>query len=530
MTKNTYGTGSFVLMNVGADVPRAGRGPAHHGRRGRSPTASRVDLRARGRDLRHRRRGAVAARRPRHHRRRGRGRAAGRVGRRHRRRRTSCPRSPASAARGGTPTPAARSSASPAAPAAPTSPARCVEAMAFQTRDVVEAMARGVGPPVARAAGRRRRVGHGPAAAAPGRPAAGAGRRARRCRRPPRSAPPTSPGWPRACGVARRDRGQLGARRRGRPSSADRAAADARYAALAPRPSSARWRLGARRRHRAADRRSLTARPGASCGALETCQLAKPGVDDPGQRRHLAPLPGPERRRRSRPSTSAIPAAGSGAQTTSSGPLGRRRRRGPSSGCRRRRPASHATSGASPWRATTRAAASSSTTDAPTRRRPCATACAHSASMASSASTRRPGPPPSRARRAGIVERLGRRPDLLDVDAVDLLHLVDQQGRRASRRAARPPARRWPDRRPARGCRCRRRRRRPRRCGWPPRRARPGRSGSQTPDDEGLHGRATGTAAPHVNADRFAPVDGPANVRDRGFLTARSSRSVPCAA
>ena len=30
MTKNTYGTGSFVLMNVGTTVPAAGRGAAHH--------------------------------------------------------------------------------------------------------------------------------------------------------------------------------------------------------------------------------------------------------------------------------------------------------------------------------------------------------------------------------------------------------------------------------------------------------------------------------------------------------------------
>ena len=40
MTKNTYGTGSFVLMNVGRHLPRAGRGPAHHrGLDVRRPTA-----------------------------------------------------------------------------------------------------------------------------------------------------------------------------------------------------------------------------------------------------------------------------------------------------------------------------------------------------------------------------------------------------------------------------------------------------------------------------------------------------------
>ncbi len=43
--KNTYGTGSFVLLNTGAEAPEPGRGPAGHGRlrdRGRRrPTRSR---------------------------------------------------------------------------------------------------------------------------------------------------------------------------------------------------------------------------------------------------------------------------------------------------------------------------------------------------------------------------------------------------------------------------------------------------------------------------------------------------------
>ena len=121
MTKNTYGTGSFVLMNVGPTLPEPVDGllttVAWYARRRRHR-----HVRDGGRDLRHRRRGPVAARRPRHHRRRGRDRAAGRVGPRHRRRRTSCPRSPGSARRGGTRTRAARSSASRAARAARTSP------------------------------------------------------------------------------------------------------------------------------------------------------------------------------------------------------------------------------------------------------------------------------------------------------------------------------------------------------------------------------------------------------------------------
>ena len=48
MSKNTYGTGSFVLMNVGRRCSRPRRGPAHHGRAGRSPTA-RVPTRSRAR-------------------------------------------------------------------------------------------------------------------------------------------------------------------------------------------------------------------------------------------------------------------------------------------------------------------------------------------------------------------------------------------------------------------------------------------------------------------------------------------------
>ena len=75
---------------VRADERRARPGPSRS--RGCSPrvgwTLADGDgrLRARGRDLRHRRRRPVAARRPRHHRRGGRDRAAGRVGARHRRR------------------------------------------------------------------------------------------------------------------------------------------------------------------------------------------------------------------------------------------------------------------------------------------------------------------------------------------------------------------------------------------------------------------------------------------------------------
>ena len=81
--KNTYGTGSFVLQNAGAELPAAGGRPAHHRRLGRGGPRG---LRARGRDLRDRRRGAVAARRARGHPDRRRDRGAGALARLERRR------------------------------------------------------------------------------------------------------------------------------------------------------------------------------------------------------------------------------------------------------------------------------------------------------------------------------------------------------------------------------------------------------------------------------------------------------------
>ena len=61
--KNTYGTGSFVLLNAGADAPEPAGGAADDGRLGDRRRAGR--LRARGRRVRHRRRRPVAARRAR---------------------------------------------------------------------------------------------------------------------------------------------------------------------------------------------------------------------------------------------------------------------------------------------------------------------------------------------------------------------------------------------------------------------------------------------------------------------------------
>ena len=65
--KNTYGTGSFVLLNTGAEAAARRRGPADDDRLGHR--AADVDYALEASDLRHRRRRAVAARRARDHRR-----------------------------------------------------------------------------------------------------------------------------------------------------------------------------------------------------------------------------------------------------------------------------------------------------------------------------------------------------------------------------------------------------------------------------------------------------------------------------
>ena len=134
-------------------------------------------------------------------RRRGRDRAAGGVGARHRRRRRRAGVHRPRAARTGIRTPAARSSASLRGTTRAHLARAVVEAMAYQTRDVVEAMAGAAGCDDHRAAGRRRRLGDGPAAAAPGRPARRHGQPAPHARRRRPSARPTWPGWPRACGA-----------------------------------------------------------------------------------------------------------------------------------------------------------------------------------------------------------------------------------------------------------------------------------------------------------------------------------------
>ena len=127
MAKVTYGTGSFVLANVGPERPPAPDGLTVScawdlGDHGDATPRSRR-LRPRGVGLRRRRGHPVAARRARHHRVRRRDRPAGRVGarqrRRHRRARVHRARQPVV----GSPGRAASSPASPRAPAARTWPA-----------------------------------------------------------------------------------------------------------------------------------------------------------------------------------------------------------------------------------------------------------------------------------------------------------------------------------------------------------------------------------------------------------------------
>ena len=104
-SKCTYGTGSFILTNTGTSLQRSDAGLLSTAA-WRSPDGD-AHLRARGRDLRHRCGRAVAARRAADRRLGGRDRGDRGDRRRPRTAWSSCPRSPASAPRTGTRTPAA---------------------------------------------------------------------------------------------------------------------------------------------------------------------------------------------------------------------------------------------------------------------------------------------------------------------------------------------------------------------------------------------------------------------------------------
>ena len=379
------------------------------------------------------------------------------------RRAASCPPSPASAARGGTPTPGARSSASPGAPTGAHLARAVVEAMAYQTRDVVDAMTRGVGPPGREPAGRRRRVGDGPAAPAPGRPARRPRAPARSSRRPPRSAPPTSPAWPRACGARSTTSPPTG---RSTPSSSPGprpAARRRRPRPLAPRRR-ALPRLGRRRAARRPGREPPVAGrvghrrdelepeggPGRSVGGSAADLAGHRGV---GQRDAIASargtgcrrcgptpppaaVPGPGRRCRCGRARAPGPPTGSGAQATSAGPVVAVGHPGRASGCRPRRPRSSRPAGpASP--SARRSRRRRGRRPRPTPHRRCARRATHSSSMADSGVA---APDQDRRRlegvEAGVVQGVGRAADVLDVDAVDLVDLVTRGGRPARRRRA----------------------------------------------------------------------------------------------
>ena len=170
-------------------------------------------LRARGGDLRDRRRGPVAARRARDHPDRRRDRGARPLARLATTASTSCPPSPASARRTGTRTRAARSSGSRAGPAGRTSPARRSRRWPTRPSTRCGRWRRRPGVRARGAAGRRRRGRERLADAVPGRRARACRWSCRRCPRPPRSAPRTSPAWRRRRG-ARRTCARCGARRR----------------------------------------------------------------------------------------------------------------------------------------------------------------------------------------------------------------------------------------------------------------------------------------------------------------------------
>ena len=181
-------------------------------------------------------------------------------------------------------------------------------------------MERAAGPPGHGPAGRRRRLGHGPAAPAPGRPAAGPGRPAGRGQET------TALGAAYLAGLAEGVWGSLDditanwaldaelepagrtadGRRRPRPLAAGRRALP-RLGRAEPLRPDARPPVAGRaghRRDRLEPERDRTLRRGIRRGSSgsgggpceRSPQLAKPGVDDPGQRRRLPPFPGTEGR------------------------------------------------------------------------------------------------------------------------------------------------------------------------------------------------------------------------------------------
>ena len=146
MAKNTYGTGSFVLLNVGDTCPPPTEGMlttiAWELADGTVAYALEGAIFVTGAAIQWLRDGLEIIDEC------GGDRSAGGERRRHRRCRTSCRRSPVSAHRGGTRTPAAPSSGSRAGTTAAHIARAVVESMAYQTRDVVDAMVAASGTPI----------------------------------------------------------------------------------------------------------------------------------------------------------------------------------------------------------------------------------------------------------------------------------------------------------------------------------------------------------------------------------------------
>ena len=215
------------------------------------------------------------------------------------------------------------------------------------------------GRPVRDAAGRRRRVGHGPAAAAPGRPAPvpvsrpqvqettalGAAYLAGLAEGVWDSCADIAANWAldvEVAPAADAGRGRRRPRSAGWPASSDPGTGPGTERPAAPPGRSRPTRRSAVSR---ASGRDATAR------AATPAQLAKPGVDDPRQRRRLAPLSG----------TEGVPVTTEHQRHAGAGQRGPDHvggaavaagRPGPTTGCPARRPPARAPAGASPCWAT----------------------------------------------------------------------------------------------------------------------------------------------------------------------------------
>ena len=368
---------------------------------------------------------------------------------------SSCPPSPASAARGGTRTPAARSSASRAGPAGPTSPGR--SSRRWRSRPATSST---------RCAPRR--------AATCSRCGSTAARRSWTC-----------------CCQFQADQLQVPVARRvvqettalgaaylagladGVWSSLDEIAAQwALERDVQPRARAAGAGQHASRARGcdAVDRARGTGQPRTADSARLADELGEAPAGDAGQRDELAALAGAERpalaadHERTRRSSTAA------AHATSSGPCSPR-----VASTASRLPATNAepaTPGSAPRRRQRGRRRASGLDD----RRPVGLEVVAGVARRARRTARRGrvaprAPRPSRARRVGhraARHRPGGRPRRRRRRPARSRRPAAGRGRRP---AGSPPARRWPGRRPARGCRCRRGRRAPRRCGWRPRRA-----------------------------------------------------------